>query len=217
MDLNWGSLTAEQKAEFMREAEAERKREAELRDSERIRYKQMAEASVDELFVKIEKANSYLAMLKKEVYDTLNALVDIKKEIYATSQKNKSHTFSNADGTRSITIGVRNIEGWDGTEVEGVERINDYLSQKVADPEITEILAELLKKDKHGELNKHRVMSLAKLKERVHDPKFQEGVDIILAAYKPQSTSVFVEAKHRQGATMKWSPVSLDFASIQFE
>lgn len=214
MNISWEALSPEQKEEFLRQAEAEKQRQQSEREAERLRYKQLAELSVDEIFTKLETANAQLSDLKREAFDTLNTLAVMKKELYVTTQRNKSHTFTNANSTRSITIGSRDIEGWDGTEAEGVELINEYLSSKVADDELRAILGELLKRDKEGQLNKHRVMSLAKLKERVSDPKFREGVDVILSAYKPQRTAIFVEAKQRSGLAQKWRPLPLSFAAV---
>lgn len=215
MAVDWEKLTEAEKDEIIQRAEAERKQKAEKRDEERRQYKEMAENSVNEIFVKLEKASAYLARLKLEAYNTLNTLVTIKTEIYETTQKNKSHTFTNKDSTRSITIGSNDICGWDGTEAEGVNKVNEYLSSKVADPDLQVIMSELLKRDQNGNLDSRRAMSLAKLKERVSDAKFREGVDIILAAYKPTKTAIFVEAKERRGAALKWKALPLSFSSVE--
>lgn len=213
--IDWDKLTDEQKDELLQRAEAERRQRLEQREAERRRYKEMAEASVDEIFQELEKASCYLAELKLKAYNTLNTLVDIKKEIYNTTRDNKSHTFTNAATTRSITIGSHEVSSWDGTEVEGIELVNQYLAEKVADDELKAILAELLKRDKNGNLDARRAMSLAKLKEKVADPKFREGVDIILAAYKPARTALFVEAKERKGIAQRWKALPLSFAAVE--
>ncbi len=215
MGIDWKNITQEDKEELFRLAEQEKKAKAEAVTQERNRYKQLSETTVDEAFIALEKISAYLSQEKRKIYDSFNTLVELKKEVYNTTRKNKSHTFTDKEGKRQITIGRRELMRWDGTEKEGIELIDTYLEEKVLDDEMKAVLTEVLRRDANGQLDAQRVMSLAKLKEQISDSRFQEGVEIVLSAYKPTETAIYVEVRERSGLTQKWKALPLSFATVE--
>src|SRR5690554_5101004 len=108
-------LTPEQRAQLAKEYHdqqlAAKKRQQETRAS----YKELTKETVPGLFAILVKQSEQLAITKQRVFEAARDLIEMKLEAYDVKEGQQSHTFSNENGTQSVTIGYRVVDGWDDT------------------------------------------------------------------------------------------------------
>lgn len=212
-NVKLADLSPGDKAELLKQLEAEQAAEREKKST----YKTIVDSTVSDVIGKLQQAANLLADAKTEAYKQLTALLDTKKEVYEVKETQKTHTFTTQDGAYRIIIGCKSVTRWDGTESAGVEKVKQYITSLAKDDNsahLTELVMNLLNPDKAGNLNPNRVMQLVKLKEKITDKLFTEGVDIISAAYAPVDSAQFIEAYERQ-PDGQYKNVELRFAQLE--
>lgn len=190
------------------QVEAQQKREARQKyDADRKAYKELINSQVEMLFPHIEMISSGISALKKNCYKSFDAAIELKRELYgARVDENLSHTFSNADNTKKITIGNRYKDEWDDTVTAGIDlakqRIESYGGELVS------MTLKLLAKNNKGELKASKILQLRNFAVEHDDEKLLEAVEIIERAHKASVTATFVlaERKNEQG---QWITVPL--------
>lgn len=205
-------LSLEDRQQLLRELEAEKTAEKD----KKTQYKAIVDSTVGGILEKLMQAANLLADAKTLAYNELKALLETKQEVYEVKNNQKTHTFTTQDGGYRIIIGVKMLTRWDGTESAGVEKVKQYISSLAKDEnsaQLTELVMNLLNPDKAGNLNPNRVMQLVKLKEKINNPLFADGVDIIMAAYAPVESTPFIEAYERD-ANGQYKNVELRFAQL---
>ena len=210
-------LSPEQKADLMEQLKSENAAQKNREKAERESYKMIANTTVGEQFLKLEQLSSMLSIAKADVYRQFAAIIELKQELYGAKSGQMSHTFTDEQG-RSITIGWRQVDEFDDTLDMGIALINDYISTLAVDDNsanLVEIINKLLKKDAKGNLKPNRILDLRNLAEKTGNEQLTRGVEIILAAYKPSRSVIFVEAdtKTPQGAKQS---VALSITSAPF-
>ena len=210
-------LSPEQKADLMEQLKSENAAKKNREKAERENYKMIANSTVGEQFLKLEQLSSMLSIAKADVYRQFAAIIELKQELYGAKSGQMSHTFTDDNG-RSITIGWRQVDEFDDTLDMGIALINDYISTLAVDDNsanLVEIINKLLKKDAKGNLKPNRILDLRNLAEKTGNEQLTRGVEIILAAYKPSRSVIFVEAdtKTPQGAKQS---VALSITSAPF-
>ena len=210
-------LTAAQKADLMEQLKNENAAQKNREKAERESYKMIANTTVGEQFLKLEQLSSMLSIAKADVYRQFAAIIELKQELYGAKSGQMSHTFTDDQG-RSITIGWRQVDEFDDTLDMGIALINDDISTLAVDDNsanLVEIINKLLKKDAKGNLKPNRILDLRNLAEKTGNEQLTRGVEIILAAYKPSRSVIFVEAdtKTPQGAKQS---VALSITSAPF-
>jgi len=210
-------LSPEQKADLMEQLESENVAKKNREKAERENYKMIANTTVGEQFLKLEQLSSMLSIAKADVYRQFAAIIELKQELYGAKSGQMSHTFTDDQG-RSITIGWRQVDEFDDTLDMGIALISDYISTLAVDDNsanLVEMINKLLKKDAKGNLKPNRILDLRNLAEKIGNEQLSKGVEIVLAAYKPSRSVIFVEAdtKTQQGAKQS---VALSITSAPF-
>ncbi len=206
-------LTPQQMDALRKQFEAEKQAEKEKKEQ----YKGIVDSTVGSIIDKLQTAATLLANAKTIAYNDLKALLETKQEVYDVKNNQKTHTFTTQDGQYRIIIGVKLLTRWDGTESAGVEKVKQYITSLAKDDNsanLTELVMNLLNPDKAGNLNPNRVMQLVKLKEKINNKLFGDGVDIIMAAYAPVESKPFIEAYERDG-NGQYKNVELRFAQLE--
>lgn len=221
MDLT--KLSAPERRALMRQLEAEQRKEKASKQKDIDAYKASVTKIVNELFEPLQEVSKTLAKAKQMVYNKTQSLLNKKASLYETSVNNQSHTFTNEDGTVSITIGYREIDGWDDTVSSGIAKVKKYISKVTAgdnDSKQVEFLKatveKLLSKDAQGNLKASRVLELKKVAEKINSKELQDGIAIIESAYKPQRTKNFVSVMFKDAQGKQCTlPLSMTDAEIK--
>lgn len=185
---------------------------------DRQTYKELGSKAVDEMFVPLQNTSSALSDVKKLVFDNFAHLIALKKELYDIKATQQSHTFSNLEATKRITIGYRVLDRYDDTAAAGIAKVREYMDSLAKDDEsakLVSIINSLLRRDPKGNLKANRVLELLKLSSESDSLLFKDGVQIITDAHRPEKSSDFIEAewKDEQG---KWRSVGLSISSVNF-
>lgn len=216
--IKFENLSAEQRAQIAAEYQADQEAEKKNQQDNRKAYKELSKETVPILFRILEKQSELLAVTKQRVFEAARDLISIKVEAYGSREKQQSHTFSNDDGTQSITIGFRVVDGWDETLPSGMEKVKQFLQGRSKDKESQEMVEGiniLLKKDKNGSLKSSRVIELNQWAQKIGNALLLDGVSIIMESYKPVKTCYFIEAKQTD-ATGKMQSLPLSISSVDF-
>lgn len=192
--------------------DAQEKKEARQKyEADRKAYKELINSQVEMLFPHIEMISSGISALKKNCYKSFDVAIDLKRELYgARVDENFSHTFSNADNTKKITIGNRYKDDWDDTVTAGIDlakqRIESYGGELVS------VTLSLLAKNNKGELKASKILQLRNFAMKHDDEKLLEAVEIIERAHKASVTATFIlaEKKNEHG---QWISVPLSATS----
>ncbi len=197
--VNINDLSAADRKALLKELAAEEKKQKKEKQALYDEYKTEVSKTVDTIFPKLVKVSNSLAEAKKMVYDKTKGLLDKKASLYESSTSNQSHTFTNEEGTVSLTIGFRVVDGWDDTVSAGIEKVKKSISKITAGTEdskkvqfLKETVEKLLSKDAQGNLKASRVLELKKVAEKIDDKQLQEGIAIIESSFKPKRTKNFV-------------------------
>lgn len=194
-------MTAEEYVEYQemkrkRAEDAEKEKALSLRDN----YKDMVSSMVNELFPVLENMSNSLAYAKKRVYESFNTAIELKRELYDTKEEQNSHTFTNKEGTKKISVGYNVIDNYDDTVNEGVAKVKEYLAS-LAETEDTkklvDVILQLLSKDKKGNIKPSKVVTLSNLADKSDSDLFKDGVRIIMEAYNPQYSKQYVRAEKK--------------------
>ena len=214
MDIN--KLTAEERELLKRQFEAEAKTEAEAKAAERAAYKDIVDETVREQVEKLLDVSRMILDVKRQVFNAIGAVVEMKGEIYGLRDKQQSHSFTTADGYCTVTIGHRVYEGWDDTANVGVAKVKEFIESMARDDNsaaLVETVMRLLARDKKGNLKASRILELDRLADRVKSPAFSDAIRIIKDAYRPTPTCRFVEAAVR-GENGVWRNIPLSMSAI---
>jgi len=200
MGIDLKSLTEEQKAELKRELRAEEASKRQKVANERNMYVTLKGEFVQNAFLALKEMSGQMAYLKKDIFKSASAIIELKNELFNTKENRNSDTFTNEDGTISIKIGKRTYEGWDDNVEIGIQKVQQYLRNMARDDNsavLVETVMGLLAKDHKGALKASKVLELEKLALKTEDEEFIDGINIIKAAYRPQPSCSFVEVKYK--------------------
>lgn len=210
------TLSKEEKELLMAEAKEELKKEEQLKKAERKKYKEIASEEVEALFVKMKTACTQMRDLKIEIYNSIQALIASKKEVFDVNGDQKTHTLSTLDGSKRIVVGYRDLIEWDGTEGAGVEKVMTYLSSLGKDEKsniLFKMVTTLLRPDRNGNLNPTKIIELAKMADEINEPEFTDGVNIIRQAQRVGKSRGLLDIEERVREN-HWRNVELDFSDL---
>ncbi len=216
--INLEALTAEQTKALMEQLEAKQKTDKERIYNERQQYKQLVDVAVNEVFTPLQVASDALSDVKDFVFNTFKSLIAMKAELYGREAEQFTHTFSNEDGSISITVGCNVTDGWDDTVETGVSKVNDYLQTLVHDEQSKQLVAfvtKLLSKNAKGALKASRVLQLKNLAEKSGNKDFIDAIEIIQQAYKPTRSKEFIRCEYKNERGQKTTlPLSISEAAF---
>lgn len=199
--INTAELTPAQKKQLLKELQKEQESEAKALKESRKNYKQKVDKVVPKLFDLLFKLSDRISKDKTAVYDALEGLVTEKGKVYQREDLDQqTHSFSNLDGDKTITIGFRVNDGWDDTVNVGIDKVSQFIQAMAKDKNskaLVETIMQLLSKDAKGNLKASRVLQLRKLSEEINDSAFTDAINIIEAAYKPVRTKQFVSLRYK--------------------
>lgn len=202
--IDLSELSADQIAELMEQMKRKAAEKKEREKAERENYKSIVNSTVAGQFIKLENISSLLSLAKADIYSQFATLIELKQELYGAKSGQMSHKFTDDEG-RSITIGWRQVDEFDDTLDMGVALISEYIGTLAVDENsanLVEMINKLLKKDAKGNLKPNRILDLRNLADKIRNDQLTKGVEIILSAYKPTRSVIFVEAdvKNQMGA-----------------
>ena len=203
----------------MTEAEltAELQRRKDAKQADRSAYKEAVEETVPKLLLSLAGASSTLTNVKTDLFNTINALLSLKNDVYGIRDGQQSHTFSDSTGN-TVSVGYRVTDGWDDTVNSGIAKINEFMTFLATDTKsatLVKTINNLLKKDAKGNLKANRVIELQQMAEEFQSPLFNDGIDIIVKGYKPVKSCYFVEASYTD-ETGKKQNVPLSISAADF-
>ena len=213
-------MTAEEFAAYQAFKAEQAKKDAEARiEALRGNYADMAEAFINKTIKKLTPLSEKIRQKKAEVLEEFGALQHLKAELLDIDGKDmpKSHTFTNKDGNKRVTIGVYETDAYDDTVEEGIAIVKEYIESLAQDEnsaQLVKMVMSLLARSANGALKASRVVRLHKLADESGDERFIEGVRIIEAAYRPAVSRTYIRCEVRTidpetGVVRDWEALPL--------
>lgn len=198
--INLNSLSPEQKTALRNQLIAEEKAIEKKKTETRAKYETLKTELVTANFAKLERVSVELTYLKKQIFDDFETLLELKAEIYGEHESQQSHTFTCADGSKSIILGSNVVDRWDETVDVGVSIVKEWMKSLAKDEDsakLVSFLNEMMKPNKSGQLRASRILDLEKKADELGDDKLKEGVKIIRDSYRPMKTTTYIKAKKK--------------------
>lgn len=186
--------TEELEKELAKRKEADRVKKIE--DSKAL--SELEDGFIEKFFDRLFNRHQSVSNDIAEMFKDFELLKPLKAEVKGVKiEKQYSHTITHTDKSKSIIIGYNYTPSFDGTEVEGITIIKNYLDTLANDdPKLilaNKIIKVLLKTNpKTGELNVSKVLDLNAMRSDFNSAEFDKGMDILLKARFNKITSSFV-------------------------
>jgi hypothetical protein len=198
-------LSTEQRAQLYEELRLKDIAEQERVKNEREAYKKLVSETVNECFPSLMLLSDKLAKNKKLIYEQFQQALVMKSDLFNVKNDQRSHSFTNAEGTERIILGQYETDDYDDTVNEGIAKVKAFIGSLAKDSEskmLVGAIIKLLSRDQKGNLKASRVMQLRKMADESGNAEFMDGVKIIDAAYRPAVSKYYVRAeyKNEQGA-----------------
>ena len=218
---NTVTMTAAELEEFKAfKASKAAKKEKEDRKLALDAYNEMARHEVDKNLPTLKTLSQSLGRIKQQIFDNFKSLIEMKKDVVKLSKDNqRGHTFMSSDKLARITLGYYVNDNYNDTANDGIAMIKEYISGLAKDNDtqsLVEMVLRLLSKDQKGNLKASRVLQLNAMKDRINNPRFSEGVEIIMNAYEPIESKRFIRVEERDNTESEWRtvPLSITEATI---
>lgn len=195
------TMSAEERQEFEAFKAAKAKKEAEQKAKEqRELYSKMVDEEIENSIPELSSLSEQIKTTKETVYGNFKTILEMKQEIFASKTKDsqRSHTFTNSDGNKRITLGVYVTDGYRDTVEEGIDIVKEVISGFANSAEtesLVKMVLKLLSRDAKGTLKASRIVQLRKIAEESGNDRFIEGVKIIEEAYQPAVSKQYVRAE----------------------
>lgn len=187
-------MTAEEMAEYRAFQKAKAKKEAEAKaKAEREEYKQLVDEEIEHSIPVLLSISEQIKDSKQKVMDNFKTILEMKSDLFKTKVKDdqRSHTFTNSEGNKRITLGVYVTDGYRDTVEDGIASLaNDDKTQALVN-----MVFRLLARDAKGTLKASRIVQLRKVAQDTGDERFLEGVRIIEESYQPEVSKQFIRAE----------------------
>lgn len=194
-------MTPEEKAEYMAFQESRKKREAEeKKKQDREAYKNLVNETIFTVFPELMSTSLTLSTAKKTTLEKFQVALDMKADIFGVKGDQKSHTFTNDEGTQRITVGNYTTDGYKDTVNEGLAIVREVVESLQTDANskaLVGTIMRLLSKDSKGNLKASKVLELEKTAIELANDRLLEGVNIIKEAYQPAISKVFIRAEYK--------------------
>lgn len=194
-------MTAAEKEAFEAFQKAQAKKEAEQKAKEqRELYSKMVDEEIENSIPELSSLSEQIKTTKETVYGNFKTILEMKQEIFASKIKDsqRSHTFTNSEGNKRITLGVYVTDGYRDTVEEGIDIVKEVISGFANSAEtesLVKMVLKLLSRDAKGTLKASRIVQLRKIAEESGNERFIEGVKIIEEAYQPAVSKQYVRAE----------------------
>ena len=200
-------MTAEEMAEYRAFQKAKAKKEAEAKaKAEREEYKQLVDEEIEHSIPVLLSISEQIKDSKQKVMDNFKTILEMKSDLFKTKVKDdqRSHTFTNSEGNKRITLGVYVTDGYRDTVEDGIAIVKEAVMGLIKDDMVFRLLA----RDAKGTLKASRIVQLRKVAQDTGDERFLEGVRIIEESYQPEVSKQFIRAEIKNENGM-WKPIPL--------
>lgn len=164
-------------------------------------------------FSRLQALSEEMRRLKEEVFGDAETLIALKDELFRTKSDRHSNQFTTSDGKITVALGYRTNDGWDDTVNVGVDKVKTFIKSLAKDEDsaaLTEMVMNLLAKDRKGNLKASRVLQLREIARKSGYPQLIEATDIIQNAYRPVDTCQFISVSSKDDKGVKQTlPLSL--------
>ena len=211
MDIS--KMTAAQRAELKAQLEAEERAEKQKREDDIAAYKSAVDEFCRTKFFRLQTLSEEMRRLKDEVFADAELLIRLKEDLFRTKSDRHSDQFTTSDGRLTIALGNRTNDGWDDTVEVGVAKVKEFIRSLAKDADsaaLTEMVMNLLAKDRKGNLKASRVLQLREIARRSGYPQLIEATDIIQSEYRPVDTCQFISVSYKDEKGVKQTlPLSM--------
>ena len=205
-------MTAAEAEQFAAFKEAQAKKEAEAKKkADREAYAKLVDEAIATSMPELQDVSTAIAEYKRKVTENFSSALKLKAEIFGVKDTQRSHTFTNSEGTARITLGQYQLDNYRDTVNEGIAIVKEYLESLAKDEDSAALVAAVLRlmsRDNAGNLKARRVLQLRKMAQDSGNERFLEGVRIIEESYAPTESKQFIRAEVKN-ETGKWVPVPL--------
>ena len=206
-------MTAEEKARFEAFRKSEEKRAAEAKArADREMYKQLVDDEIEKSIPVLLAVSEKIKQSKQQVLDNFKTILELKGNIFKIIRDDqKSHTFTNSEGSKRITLGVYVTDGYRDTVEDGIGIVKEYIESLAKDEKtksLVSMVLRLLSRDAKGTLKASRIVQLRKVAEETGGSRFLEGVRIIEESYQPEVSKQFIRAEQKDVNGM-WRSIPL--------
>lgn len=214
------TMTAEERAQWEAfKAEQAKKEAAEKRRQQREEYEKLVDDELTDALPQLRQLSEEIKTVKDAVFGNFKSIIDLKAEVVGIKEEGQfSHTFTNRDSTLRLTLGVNTVDGWSDMADAGISMVKRYIESLATDEKTQALVSavlRLLSKDRQGNLNASKVLTLWKMAEESGDEKFMEGVKIIRESYRPTETRRYIRAQYRDETTGNaWRNVPLSITDV---
>ena len=193
--------------------EAAKKAAEEKAKNDREMYKQMVDEEIANSIPVLLGISEQIKASKQTVMDNFKIILEMKADLFKTKVKDdqRSHTFTNSEGDKRITLGVYVTDGYRDTVEDGIAIVKEYIEGLAKDEKtkaLVSMVLRLLARDAKGTLKASRIVQLRKVAMETGDDRFIEGVRIIEEAYQPEVSKQFIRAEIKNENGM-WKPIPL--------
>ncbi|MCX4301703.1 MAG: DUF3164 family protein [Alistipes sp.] len=206
-------MTAAQRAELKAQLEAEERAEKQKREDDIMAYKDSVDEFCRGKFARLQALSEEMRRAKEEVFGDAERLIELKEELFRTKSDRHSNQFTTSDGGITVALGYRTNDGWDDTVNAGVDKVKTFIRSLAKDDDsaaLTEMVMNLLAKDRKGNLKASRVLQLREIARKSGYPELIEATDIIQSAYRPVDTCQFISVSYKDDKGVKHAlPLSL--------
>lgn len=206
-------MTAEERAQYEAfKADKEKKAIEAKRKQDLEAYDELVNETIDRVMPSLVNMSSTIGTIKTNVMNEFRNALRIKGELYDVKEQQRTHTFTNADSTKRVTLGHYVTDGWRDTVDEGIAKVRQAIESLGKDKEskaLVQAVLRLLSKDQKGTLKASRVLQLRKLAEDSGNEDFINGVQIIQDSYQPSVSKQFIRAEIKDETTNEWVSVPL--------
>ncbi len=212
-------MTAEQRQQLEELKQLEAQEQASIKE-ERKALKEMTDETVKDAFVVLEQTSKIITEAKAKVYGMFADIIELKKQVYEGSDDQFSHTFTSKDGMLRIIIGFHVVDHFDDSHTAGVDGVNKFLNSLGVDENskmLVKMAKKLLSRDAQGTLNARKVMQLMQMANESGKTEFINNVQIIIDAYKPIKTKLFIIARYRSENEKKWVTLPLGITEANID
>ena len=207
-------MTAEEQAQFAAFKRDQEKKAAEAKaQAEREQYRDLVDEEIERCIPILLAISGDIKNSKAQVMDNFKTILEMKSELFKTKVKDdqRSHTFTNSEGNKRITLGVYVADDYRDTVNEGIDMVKDYISGLANDEKtqaLVSMVLRLLARDAKGTLKASRIIQLRKIADEMGAEEMLQGVKIIEEAYQPAVSKQFIRAEVKTDGGM-WKPIPL--------
>lgn len=208
-------MTAEEAAQYEAfKAEQEKKAAAEKAKKDRETYGQLVDEEIEQAIPMLQELSGDIATVKGKVIDNFRQILDMKAGVLKrVKDGQKSHTFTNSDGNKRITIGRCVVDGWRDTVEDGIAIVKDSVIGLIKDDETKALVNQIMRliaRDQAGNLKANKVLQLDKLAAELNNDRLNEGIAIIKEAHIPNFSKTYIRAEFQdENGVWRYIPLGM--------